>query len=243
MSPRHYTRLAVHCPDNPPPPRGSGRTDLLTPLCLRAEDWGTRPAAVVSEAIDARGMGGWGDAVLVRIPGPRDAGEGGGGGKRVSGVGGCSELPPFFGAFGTHSRRVQRHGPVTGSGSQNAPNGPPDGPLRPKPAMSHLLFNPPPVGVDRGGGLGSGTRSTPPPLRPPQLVAGGPPWGGGGGCWFWFWFWQAPSSWPHRLKGVQGPRHGALRKPRGYLTPGDCTWGPPMWWFAPGFGMPRESIQ
>ena len=44
-------------------------------------------------------------------------------------------------------------------------------------------------------------------------------------------------------QGVQGLRHGALTKPRGYLTRGHCTWGPPMWWFAPGFGTPRESIR
>ena len=50
-----------------------------------------------------------------------------------------------------------------------------------------------------------------------------------------------PAPWPHRLKGVQGLRHGALRKPRG--LPGHCTWGPPLWWFAPGFGTPRESVQ
>ena len=43
-------------------------------------------------------------------------------------------------------------------------------------------------------------------------------------------------------QGVQGLRHGALRKLQGYLTPGHCTCGLPMWWFAPGFGKPRESI-
>ena len=34
------------------------------------------------------------------------------------------------------------------------------------------------------------------------------------------------------------PRHGALRKPRGDLTPGHCTWGPPMWWFIPDLVRP-----
>ena len=35
-------------------------------------------------------------------------------------------------------------------------------------------------------------------------------------------------------QGVQGLRHGALRKPRGYLTRGHCTWGPIVWCVAPG---------
>ena len=39
-------------------------------------------------------------------------------------------------------------------------------------------------------------------------------------------FWQAPGPWPHRLKGVRGLRHGALRKPRGLpQSRGHCTWG------------------
>ena len=42
---------------------------------------------------------------------------------------------------------------------------------------------------------------------------------------------------------MQGLRHGALRKPQGYLTPGHRTWGPPTWWFAPGFGTPRRSLE
>ena len=40
-------------------------------------------------------------------------------------------------------------------------------------------------------------------------------------------------------QGVQGRRHGALRRPRGYLTPGHCTWGPPMRWSPIDPAIPR----
>ena len=57
---------------------------------------------------------------------------------------------------------------------------------------------------------------------------------------FGFGFWQAPSPCPHRLKGVQGLRHGGAKEAPGAAS---HPWplhmgGLPVWGCAPGFGTP-----
>ena len=94
----------------------------------------------------------------------------------------------------------------------------------------------------RGGGSGSQkvVYQKAQPDFPSSQFRFFPLWSGGGGLVLVV---AGPRPVPPPSQGVQGLSPGALRKPRGSLKPGHCTWGPPVWRFTPGFGMPRESIQ